>query len=140
MKSLKHSLGVLGSQVPPSGHQDLGAWNLRPSDLKSGTFGLGNLILVAFLMPLAFSQELLENLFMAVSKQNPEVSEMFFSCHFTSFCKSCSYARIWGAKDYTDQAKLSADEILLLGANSYTTTSFLLPASELLTAECPQDI
>ena len=42
------------SQVPPSGHKDRGAWNLRPSDLKSGTFGPGNLILVAFLMPLPF--------------------------------------------------------------------------------------
>ena len=62
---------------------------------------------------------------------------MFFSCHFTSICKACSYARIWGAKDYTDQAKLSADEILRLGAGSYTTTSLLLPASEILTAECP---
>ena len=45
---------IRGSQVPPSGHKDRGAWNLRPSDLKSGTFGPGNLILVAFLMPLPF--------------------------------------------------------------------------------------
>ena len=63
------------------------------------------------------------------------MSEVFFSYYFTSVRKSCSYARIFVAKDYTDQAKLSADEILLLGANSYTTTSFLPPAYEALNAE-----
>ena len=40
-----------GLYEKPSGQQDLGAWKLRPSDLKSGTFGPGNLILVAFSMP-----------------------------------------------------------------------------------------
>ena len=137
MKSLKHSLGVLGFQVLPSGHQDLGAWNLRPSDLKSGTFGPGNLILVAFLMPFRLVTNLLRTYSWQFHTRTQKWVKCFLSFHFTTIRKSCSYARIFAAKDYNDQAKLSADEILRLGVSSYTTTSFLLPASEILTAECP---